>query len=56
MIRAQRASLAFGSLVFNFPESMWSGVVVDESRWVLDVGQPRLIVREDDQGHTEDGR
>ena len=41
VIRAQSVSLAFGSLVFKLPESTWSGVVVDESRWVLDVAVTR---------------
>ena len=41
MIRAQSVSLAFGSLVSKLPESTWSGVVVDESPWVLDVAVTR---------------
>ena len=41
VIRAQSVSLAFGSLVFKLPESTWSGVVVDESRCVLDVAVTR---------------
>ena len=45
VIQAQSASLAFGSLVFKFPESTWSGVVVDESWWVLDVGHDSSFVR-----------
>ena len=34
------------SIVFKLPESTWSGVVVDESRWVLDVGRDSSFVRE----------
>jgi len=45
VIRAQSVSLAFGSLVFKLPESTWSGAVVDESRWVLDVGRDSSFVR-----------
>ena len=30
---------------FKLPESTWSGVVVDESRWVLDVGRDSSFVR-----------
>ena len=45
MIRAQSVSLAFGSLVSKLPESTWSGVVVDENRWVLDVGRDSSFVR-----------
>jgi len=41
VIRAQSVSLAFGSLVSKLPESTWSGVVVDESRCVLDVAVTR---------------
>ena len=45
MIGAQSVLLAFGSLVFKLPESTWSGVVVDESRCVLDVGRDSSFVR-----------
>ena len=38
VIQVQSALLAVSLLILKLPESMWSGVVVDESWWVLDVG------------------